>query len=288
MNYVLKKLDDTIRVTGIANVHFFEFPQNFYTQDDSHPFYELVYVSSGSLMVVSEDYTGTLDKNKLIIHRAGEHHFLKCSSGNEPTVIIIGFTCTGGNIDKFSSLPVHLDDGEIKKLAEIVKEGRNVFAPPYDVPKYDMKKKKNPPFGAEQMLKNLLEYFLIGLFRKIDTPIEEDAGALSRLTANEIISYIDDNYKERITLDELAFLFRTNRSTLCKVFKNSTGKTVSEYVGDKKLEAAKRKITQTDKTLTEIAEELNFESIHYFTRFFKKHLGISPKEYRNRTKNSCT
>ncbi|MBQ7236542.1 MAG: helix-turn-helix transcriptional regulator, partial [Clostridia bacterium] len=68
----------------------------------------------------------------------------------------------------------------------------------------------------------------------------------------------------------------------------STGKTVSEYVGDKKLEAAKRKITQTDKTLTEIAEELNFESIHYFTRFFKKHLGISPKEYRNRTKNSCT
>ncbi|MBR2449843.1 MAG: helix-turn-helix transcriptional regulator, partial [Clostridia bacterium] len=270
MNYVLKKLDDTISVTGIANVHFFEFPQNFYTQDDSHPFYELVYVSSGSLMVVSEDYTGTLDKNKLIIHRAGEHHFLRCSSGNEPTVIIIGFTCTGGNIDKFSSSPVHLDDVEIKKLAEIVKEGRNVFAPPYDVPKYDMKKKKNPPFGAEQMLKNLLEYFLIGLFRKIDTPIEEDAGALSRLTANEIVAYIDDNYKERITLDELAFLFRTNRSTLCKVFKNSTGKTVSEYVGDKKLEAAKRKITQTDKTLTEIAEELNFESIHYFTRFFKK------------------
>ena len=284
MDYVLKKLDDTIRVTGIANVHFFEFPQNFYTQDDSHPFYELVYVSSGSLMVVSEDYTGTLDKNMLIIHRAGEHHFLKCSSGNEPTVIIIGFTCSGGNIDKFSSSPVYLDDGEIKKLAEIVKEGRNVFAPPYDVPKYDMKKKKNPPFGAEQMLKNLLEYFLIGLFRKTNSPVEEETGALSRLTANEIISYIDDNYKERITLDELAFLFRTNRSTLCKVFKSNTGKTISEYVGDKKLAAAKKKITQTDKTLTEIAEELNFESIHYFTRFFKKHLGISPREYRNRVK----
>ena len=280
----MKKLDDTIRVTGIANVHFFEFPQNFYTQDDSHPFYELVYVSSGSLMVVSEDYTGTLDKNRLIIHRAGEHHFLKCSSGNEPTVIIIGFTCSGGNIDKFSSSPVYLDDGEIKKLAEIVKEGRNVFAPPYDVPKYDMKKKKNPPFGAEQMLKNLLEYFLIGLFRKTNSPVEEETGALSRLTANEIISYIDDNYKERITLDELAFLFRTNRSTLCKVFKSNTGKTISEYVGDKKLAAAKKKITQTDKTLTEIAEELNFESIHYFTRFFKKHLGISPREYRNRVK----
>ena len=151
-----------------------------------------------------------------------------------------------------------------------------------------MKKKKNATFGAEQMLKNLLEYFIIGLFRKNElnapTLIEEELSTASPVNANEIVSYIDDNFKERITLDELAFLFRTNRSTLCKVFKNSTGKTISEYVGNKKLQVAKNKIETTDKTLTEIAENLNFESIHYFTRFFKKHLGITPSEYRNQCK----
>lgn len=287
MNYVLKKLENSISVTGIYNVHFFEFPQNFYTKDESHPFYELVFVSSGKLSIISDDYTGTLHKNSMIIHRSGERHYLKCDSSNTPTVIIIGFSCVGAEIDRFSLSPITLDDGDVKKLAEIVKEGRNVFCPPYDVPKYDMKKKKNPPFGAEQMLKNLLEYFLITLSRKfvkIGETEETNDVAIFGVTANEIIRYIDDNYKERITLDELAFLFRTNRSTLCKVFKGSTGKTIAEYIADKKLESAKRKILQTDKTLTQIAEELNFESIHYFTRFFKKHQGVSPSEFRNSQK----
>lgn len=289
MNYVLKRLEDSIKITAIANVHFFEFPQSFYTKEESHPFHELVFVSSGKLSVVSEDYTGVLEKNKMLIHRSGERHYLKCDKNNAPTVIIIGFTCAGARIDKFSCAPLTLEDADVKKLAEIVKEGRNVFAPPYDVPKYDMKKKENPPFGSEQLLKNLLEYFLIVLTRKIDGNNDEDLnefdGSLDRVTANEIISYIDDNYKERITIDELAFIFRTNRSTLCKVFKSSTGKTITEYVSDKKFEAAKRRIEKTNKTFTEIAEELNFESIHYFTRFFKKRSGISPSEYKNSIKN---
>ena len=175
MKFVLKKLSEEIKVTGIANLHFFEFPQNYYTQNDSHPFREMVFVSSGRLSISSDGFNGVLEKNKLIIHRADESHYLKTIEGNAPTVIIIGFTCEGGNIDRFSSFPVTLDDQDVKKLAEIVKEGRNVFAPPYDVPKYDMKKKKNAPYGAEQMLKNLLEYFLISISRKygVDTQNEE-------------------------------------------------------------------------------------------------------------------
>jgi YesN/AraC family two-component response regulator len=147
-----------------------------------------------------------------------------------------------------------------------------------------MKKKKHQPFGAEQLLKNLLEYFLSNLSRKFSDKSESEDSGQAGLSVGEIIAYMDDNYKEKITLDELAFIFRTNRSTLCKEFKRGTGKTISEYVADKKLSAAKQKIKGTSKTFTEIAEELNFESIHYFTRFFKKHTGISPKTYRNQEK----
>jgi YesN/AraC family two-component response regulator len=51
----------------------------------------------------------------------------------------------------------------------------------------------------------------------------------------EVVQYVDDNFLERITLDELAFLFGTNRATLCKEFKGATGKTVVNYISDKKL-----------------------------------------------------
>ena len=287
MKFVLKTLKNSISVTSIANVHFFEFPEDFYTEQDSHPFYELVYVSSGKLMVDSQDYVGHLDKNFMLIHRANELHSLKTLGSNAPTVIIIGFSCDSDTLDYFSKNPVYLDDGDVKKLAEIIKEGRNVFAPPYNVPKFDMKKKKDPPFGAEQLLKNLLEYFLISIVRKFHgLSTNEENFAFDKVSAKEIIDYINDNYKEKITIDELAFIFRTNRSTLCKTFKENTGKTITEFVNEKKLLKAQEKILTTNKTMTEIAEGLNFESIHYFTRFFKKMTGISPNEYRKQNKKT--
>ena len=76
-------------------------------------------------------------------------------------------------------------------MAEIIKEGRNVFAPPYDVPVYNMQKRDNPPFGSEQMLKNLLEYFLIGILR--DSPTQEEKREESeKLSVSEIVNYLNE------------------------------------------------------------------------------------------------
>ncbi len=81
---------------------------------------------------------------------------------------------------------------------------------------------------------------------------------------------------------DLAFLFGTNRSTLCKSFKLLTGKGITEYANYKILLLAEEEIAATDKTFTEIAEEVKFESVHYFSRFFKAQTGLSPREYRER------
>lgn len=282
MKYILKELKNAVTVDRVANVHFFEFENNFSTESDAHPFCELVFVASGELMVFSDDYNGKLRKNEMIIHRADMRHSLSCTVKHAPTVIIIGFSVKGAELDGFSFTPTLLRDGSIKQLAEIVKEGRNVFAPPYDVPAVlDMKKKPSRIFGAEQMLRNLLESFLIGLVREKLYHLKEAGKDERQIPAvREVISYVEDNFTERITLDELAFLFKTNRTTLCREFKRATGKTVIEFINDKKLVSAKQKITESEKTFTEISDELGFLSIHYFTRFFKAKTGMSPKAYR--------
>lgn len=278
MEFKIKKLSDQFKISGVANVHFFEFDKNFETEIDKHPFYELVFVSSGVLKVISDGFSGELKKNDLIIHRPNEYHSLISEKNTSPTVIIIGFTAEGLP-KEFTDLPLKLSDTNVKKLAEVVKEGRNVFAPPHNVPVYDMKKNKNQIYGSEQMLKITLEYFFIGLIREHNSSVQQDSPQ-SKFNVNEIIAYLDDKYKEKITISELSFIFGTNRTTLCKEFKNATGTTILDYVADKKLNEIKRIICDTNATFTEISIILNFESVHYFTRFFKKNTGMSPKEFR--------
>ena len=282
MEYVSKKLNDTITVTGIVNLHFFEFDNDFSTVGEEHPFYELVFVNSGKLEVDSTDYAGTLGKNQMIIHRENTRHSLCCPPESATSVIIIGFECSSTLIDRFSYEPTELDATAIRRLAEIVKEGRGVFKPPYNVPVYDMKKKRHQVIGSEQMLRILLEYFLIRLVRGHTSAESAEVGVERTLIVSEMIQYLSDNYRERITIDELAFIFRTNRATLCKEFKRATGKTIGEFINERKFEAAKRRILESEETFTSISEYLNFESIHYFTRFFKKMSGVSPSEFRKR------
>ncbi len=278
----MKALKDNLSVTKIANLHFFEFEKNFSTRNDKHSFYELVYVSSGTMRVSSENYDGKLHKHQMIIHKPNETHSLSCTSGSAPTVIIIGFECYSPELETFSTRPFTLNENSIKTLAEIVKEGRNVFSPPFNKPTFDMKKNQSPLFASEQLLKNLLEYFLIKLIReyKFYEKQEIDDKQNYNISIGEIVQYVDDNFLEKITIDELAFIFRTNRATLCKEFKNKTGKTLLEYINEQKIKLAKKVIASSQKTFTEIAYQLNFESIHYFTRFFKKQTGLSPKEFR--------
>ena len=288
MDYVVKRLKNEISVTGIVNLHFFKFQTDFSTLKERHPFYELVFVNTGELVINSDDYNGVLHKNEMVIHRCNSAHSLSCTSKGLPEVIIIGFECDSADIDKFSFSPVLLQDSGVRKLGEIVKEGRNVFMPPYDVPVYNMKKKKAQRPGSEQMLRILLEYFLIKLLREYSAPEANEDGAEAPALINEIVEYMNDNYLEKITIDELAFLFKTNRATLCKQFKEATGYTLIEFINTKKFEAAKQRILHTGDTFTKIADDLNFESIHYFTRFFKKMAGCSPKEFRKNAASYTT
>ena len=100
------------------------------------------------------------------------------------------------------------------------------------------------------------------------------------ITINQIISYVSENYAEKATLDQLAFIFGTNRSTICKEFRAATGLSINAFVKNIKLKKAREMLKDGNRSVTAIAELLGFESIHYFTRFFKKETGLSPLQYR--------
>ncbi|MBQ7793621.1 MAG: helix-turn-helix transcriptional regulator [Clostridia bacterium] len=280
MEFKLKRFEKAIEVTRIANIHYFEFINRYRTVKDNHTFRELVYVDTGVINIDAEGFSGLLGENMMIIHKSGEIHSLSCTDDTAPNVIIIGFECTSPELDAFSQSPVLLNSEQQRTLTEVIKEGRTVFKPPYDIPNLkDMKKRKDYPFGADQMIKLKLEILLIDLIRSRKTSDIGTQNDTDDPKMYEIHSYIKKNFKENITLGELCFLFGTNKTTLCSAFKNAYGDTVIGYINKLKIKEAKRLMREGNYNLTEISSILRFSSLHYFSRMFKKQERISPSEY---------
>lgn len=281
MDYNLKTFDMALSVSRVANIHYFEFTNQYHTAGDFHNFCELLYVDNGSVNIHSENFKGTLSDNQLIIHRPNEVHSLECDNDIAPNVIIIGFECLCDALIPFAHTPATLSAEHKNMLAEIMKEAMNVYAPPYDQPNIsDMKKRKDYPFGADQMIKLRLETFLITLVRDCQNPSHLARTAFSASSGiAEVHQYIIEHYKEKITLDNLCFLFGTNKTTLCRSFKCEYGTTILKYINDLKMKEAKTLLRENKLSITEISEKLGFGSIHYFCRLFKNQTGRPPKEY---------
>ena len=282
MGFVLKNFKKDLRVTRLANVHYFEFTPNYHTVNDSHEFCELIYVDKGSVEISSDNYTGLLQQNELILHGANQNHSLTCNEKVAPNLIIIGFECNSDSLNTLMHTPLRLSEELQKMLAEIIKEARTVYLPPYGVPNVkNMKKRKAFSFGADQLIKDYLQIFLIKCVRLTTQPIKhiQKPVALEKARIYEVKRYLDENYRHRITIEELCFLFNTNKTTLSAAFKQAFGKTIIEYVNTLRVEYTKERLREGNYTLTQIADSLHVSSVHYLTALFKKITSMTPTEY---------
>jgi two-component system response regulator YesN len=147
-----------------------------------------------------------------------------------------------------------------------------------------MKKRSEFSFGADQLIKNLLQTFLIKCIRGLDTALphsneQKDVKKINDLKMEEVKKYIDDNFTQKINVDELCFLFGTNKTTLSREFKRLYGKTIIDYANFLRIEYTKIQLRENSYTLTQIASNLNMSSVHYLTALFKKHVRLTPTEY---------
>lgn len=98
----------------------------------------------------------------------------------------------------------------------------------------------------------------------------------------ECISYLEVHIRQRVTLEELAKNLGYNKNYLSTKFRREVGIPVSEYAVKLKIERAKLWLLNSDKSMQEISDELGFNSLSYFSAQFRKIVGRSPTEFRNR------
>lgn len=103
--------------------------------------------------------------------------------------------------------------------------------------------------------------------------------SFSKLTT-DVIYYLQSCYNKKITIDKLAQLFHTNRTTLLVDFKKSTGQSINSYVIQLRMTMAATLLRDTSLSISEICERTGFNDISYFSKSFKKILRRTPSEYR--------
>lgn len=93
--------------------------------------------------------------------------------------------------------------------------------------------------------------------------------------------YIERHIQEKISLAELAEAFRVSPNYLSQLFKKHMEMGLNEYITNQKILRSKQLLRETNMRIYEIAETMGFENAFYFSKVFKKTLGLSPKDYRN-------
>lgn len=100
------------------------------------------------------------------------------------------------------------------------------------------------------------------------------------LQISSVINYLKTNYAQRITLDYISEQFMINKFSLCKKFKRETDLSVIDFLTQIRINHARDFLENSALSITKIASATGFDSSSYFSRAFKKRIGISPAEYR--------
>ncbi len=153
---------------------------------------------------------------------------------------------------------------------------------------------------AEEDFRNMLEPFsdyfqMFGIMRNVESlfdklrvlldvlePEPERGNPVRNDVVREIVEYVDGNFAEGITLEQISIDFHMSISHISRQFKRLTGMTYSNYISAKKVEKAKILLANSSDTIAEIGRASGYSDYFYFLRSFKKATGLSPTQYKKR------
>lgn len=139
-------------------------------------------------------------------------------------------------------------------------------------------------FGYELAIKSELYRLMTLLLRgHVATVLTKDEHA-ERLKNVErfepVFRYIAEQYKDELSVELLCGIAGLSRYHFSRLFKELTGRTVTEYVTAARLDKADHLLRNTKLTVSQVAAETGFNDIYYFSRTFKKHKHVSPSRVR--------
>lgn len=135
--------------------------------------------------------------------------------------------------------------------------------------------------GREDIVRAYTAIILSRLKQKLDGA--QDCGIEMRSMAWRFRSSLETHFPRLSKVSDYAALLKTSRDRLNAALRQETGRTASDHIHDRLRVEAKRQLTYSSRTISEIAYTLKFQDPSYFCRFFRQREGLTPKEFRQQT-----
>lgn len=240
----------------------------------THAYYELYVLADGKREFYIENDEYTLVKNDLLLVPAKVLHR---TSGGSFTRYLVNFSDEYIDAELLNIIEL-CQNYKISMSNDETKNIINIIELMYDLQEDNSKSaQKNKDF----YFKTLFRYLIFSLSRLHNFPKVKfvSKNKYSEKT-KKVISHINANFKESITLDSLCKILYVSKSVLCNDFKKNTGMSIIDYLLKTRLKEAERLLMYTEKPISEVADLCGFSSQQYFYLMFRKHIGTSPSTYR--------
>lgn len=142
--------------------------------------------------------------------------------------------------------------------------------------------------GSVAVCQALLDILIIRITRRQNLLPSPFAAAKMTKECSQIKRYLDSNFADSITLDQLASLAHMSKYYLVHAFTRYTGMSPITYLNGRRIEISRELLSTTDHSIAQIASLTGFSSQSYFAQVFKREVGKTPAQYRKEflTKNA--
>ena len=237
----------------------------------THTCAELFFITGGHgvFQVQGEGFPVAI--NDMILVNTGVPHTETSQNGSPMEYVVLGVEGleTLTDISGYALLHLTGQDGVAACLHMLVQEARG----------------GQPSWGP--VCQRLLEIILLRLLRRGELSLSGapagrsgSGGPKASRECDMVRRYIDNHFKENLTLDQLATLVHINKYYLSHAFRKQFNCSPISYLISKRIQESCFLLRETDLTLSQIAQILGFSSLSYFSQSFRRLEEMSPMEYR--------